>query len=688
MAKANILQSNFTAGELGPDTRGRVDMARFNNGAEYLLNFIIMPQGGIYRRPGTRFVAEQKYSALVVDTKARLVDFGFSSIQQYILEFGNGYVRFYANGGQVVSAGVPVEIGTPYTDLDLSQLVFTQSADTLFITHPNYPPATIKRTSATAFTYAVIVFDEPAWQDANIDTTKTLNHSVNTAGATGTCTAVGFTPFVATDVGRYIRIAPAGSAVGYSFITAFTSSTVVSIKIIKNLFNVGAASGWRLGAWSATTGYPSCIAFYEQRLGFAATTAQPQTVWMSNSGSYFDFAPTDKTKTDLSVLDSNAINYTFASNKVDAIKWMNAGVVLLIGTIGGEWQLRAANTAQPTTPTNVQITRQTTYGSNQSRPFRIGTAVLFVQRSGRRVRELLYEYTIDGFLAKDLTLLADHILNEGSTANETAYQQEPSSVLWCCRNDGVLVGLTYIHDQEVVGWHRHLLGGSFQGGNAVVESIASILSPDSSSDQLWMIVKRTINGVQRRYIEYMDKPFAPVSPNDKTSMYFVDSGLSYTGMPTTVFSGLGHLQGEIVSIIADGAALPNQVVPSSGSITLTNPASNVSIGLPCSSTLKTISWEAGGNSGTSQAKVKRVAKVGIRFKDTLSCQIGPDLQSMDDISFRETSAPMDSSPPLFTGDYKQILNHSYGFSSSFYLNVNQPYPCTILGLFPELAVYE
>lgn len=751
MARINLIQTNFTAGEFSPRLKGRVDVAKYSNAAQEILNFVMMPHGGLTRRMGSRFIHEVSDST----KKSRLVPFEFSSIQAYQIEFSENKIRFfkdegivtltaqnitdatnatpivvtcaghgYSNGDWVVVTGVLgnlaangtwqvanvtantfelagsvgdgnytsggtvakiYEVVSTYTETQLFDLYFTQSADILYITHPSHPPRKLSRTAHTSWTLTDIAFKDGPYNDENKDTAKTLSISATAVGAGRTITAVGHSPFAASDVGRFVSIKE-GSLRGVAKITAFTDAQNVTAEVIHAFSSTSAQSLWRLGAFSTASGYPACVVFFEERLVFANTVTQPQTFWMSVSADYENMAPTDPATAEVN--DDSAVTYTIASNKVNSIRWMDAGVVLLLGTIGAEWQAKAGTTSEPITPTNIQVTQQTTYGSRAVIPRRIGTAVLFVQRSGRKLRELLYNFEIDGFVAKDLSLLAEHLPREGDYLVDGAWQQEPDSVYWMLRADGALIGMTYLRDQDVIGWHRHRMGGEFgDGGAPVVESVSVIPNPEGTADQVWLIVKRTINGSTKRYIELLEDQFNPSSETDKEGMFYMDCGLIYDGAAATVISGLRHLEGQTVSVVADGSVIPDKVV-TGGKVTLENEAELVYIGLNAQARVHTLPPEGGGNSGTSQAKVKRIHKMGVRFHDTLGGKIGPALDELDLVYFREADDPMDSSPPLFTGDKIVDFDGDYETQADFYIVQDQPYPMTILATFPESVTYQ
>lgn len=682
MARTHYLQTNFTAGEITPRAYGRPDVSKYGNAIKSLTNYLIYPQGPISRRSGTRFVEEVKNSS----KKIRLKDFEFSTVQAYIIEFGDQYLRFYKDQGIILSGMSPYEISSTYLEADLAGLSFTQSADVLYITHPNYPPRKLTRTGHTSWTLSDIVFKEPPWGSVN-RTSTTVTPSGTTGAITLTASA---SLFNAGHVGRKVRLKSA-SVSGWCEITGYTSATVVNATVNADYpLPSGAQTDFYFDAFY-TGNYPRAVCFYEERLSFAGTTAQPQTIWMSESGNYEAFGTTDKAA---KVQDSSGITYTIASNKVNSILWLQSGAVLLVGTFGGEWRVKAGSSSQPLTPTNVQVTQQTSFGSRQNTPtLTVGSAVLFVQRSGRRLREFIYNFEIDGYVARDATILGEHLLRSGDYITDATFQQEPHSVWWGVRADGVLIGLTYLRDQEVLGWHKHIIGGSFNGGNAVVENVAVIPTPDGSEDQLWMCVKRTINGQTKRYIEYMDVDFDPDDANDKDDAFFVDCGATYSGASTTTITGLSHLEGQSVQILGNGAVQGDKTV-ATGSITLSSAVTKAQVGLQFKSHVTFLSLEAGGNFGTGFGKMKRTHKVGVRLLNSLGLQFKTGENSETDSdwqerSFRGTSDPMDSSPPLFTGNIEPLsLEQSYEREGIFSIRQAQPLPMTILAVTPEMVVYE
>ena len=862
MAKASHAFTNFTAGELSPRLDGRTDVNKYFNGCSRLENFIIHPHGGASRRPGTKFIASVKTAA----NATRLIPFEFSVTQTYVLEFGHNYFRIYKDGGQVVSSGSAVEVATPYGTSDLSAIKFTQSADLMYLVHPDYSPRVISRSSHTAWTIAEVAFRRGPMQDEN-STTTTLVASASTGNPNITASA---SLFVATDVGRIIKLHE-----GYAKISSITSATVAVAAVQENSdgrtellpsytadtigfaeghpggtglehndritdstgdfvtqgFKVGqfitvtgagtsgnnvtnklvvqvtadtillapsadlvteaagqdvtivgvlaASTSWSFGAFSATTGFPSTVTFFEERLVFANTATEPQTLFFSVSGDFTDFAE--------GITSGSSLTYTIGSNQVNVIRYLVAARSLIVGTSGGEYVV-TSGTQEPLNPTNTQIKRQTTYGTADIQPVQVGNVTLFVQRAKRKVRELGYNYDADSYTAPDLTILAEHITESG--IKEFALQQEPDNIVWCVLENGKLVGMTYRREEQVVAWHEHIIGGRFgtctvtvsdysniavgttltftksdgsivtftseavsgdapadtslgwrpnesnnttadniftrinahadftvanpsaaivtifetnhngtgflrcvssdttrlvttDEGISQVESLA-IVPGDLDEDSVYMIVKRTVNGAVSRSVEYFSTfDFG----TDVTDAFFVDSALSYSGSAATSMSGLGHLEGETVAILADGSTHPTKSV-ASGALTLERTATKAHIGLNYSSILQTMRIEAGGTEGTSQAKIKRIHDVTLRLYRSVGAKVGSLESELDLIHFRSSADRMDTAIGLFSGDKEVEFRGGYDSDAFVLVKQDQPLPLTILAIYPRLITYD
>ena len=674
MARVAVQLTNFTGGELSPRLDGRNDLQKYSTGCKTLENMIIFPHGSAARRSGTQFVSEVKDST----KETRLIPFEFSTTQTYILEFGNQYIRFFKDNGQILSSGSPYEISSPYLEAELFDIKFAQSADVMYLCHPNHPVKKLSRTGHTSWSLTSVDFTDGPYMDENISST-TITTSAHTVGTGRTLTASSTTGindntgFQTTDVGRLIRFRD-----GYGKITARTSTTVVTIEILEDMGSSSSSANWSLGAFSETTGHPSCVTFFEQRLVFAATLSQPQTIFFSKSGDYENM---DENRGG-TIADDDAIIYTIASNQVNAIRFMTATRTLIIGTAGGEFAVSGGSVDSAITPTNILIKKQSNNGAANVDALAVGNATLFLQRARRKLRELAYNFDVDGYVAPDLTILAEHISEGGF--KQLSYQQEPNQIIWCVRNDGQLVGLTYQREQQVVAWHRHIFGGAFGSGNAVCESVATIPTDDSEY-QTYVIIKRTINGATKRYVEFIHQ--YNFDETDDTSFNFLDSQLDYSGSAVTTIGGLSHLEGQTVSVLANGATHPDATV-SSGQITLARSSTKVKVGLPYTSLLQTMRIDAGAQNGTSQSKTKRIYEITARLYESIGIEVGPDLNNMERIPFRSSANAMNSGISVFTGDKEIEFRGNYETDGFIFVRQTQPLPLTILSLYPRLITND
>jgi hypothetical protein len=674
MARVSVQLTNFTAGELSPRLDGRNDLSKYPSGCKTLENFIVYPHGSAARRSGTQFISEVKTSA----NKTRLVPFEFSTTQTYILEFGNQYIRIYKDKGQVQNGGSAVEIATPYLTAELFDIKFAQSADVMYIVHPNHAARKLSRTSHINWTLTQIDFTKGPMQDPNT-TTTTLNPGQTAVGtgvslvASATTGINGGVGFASTDVGRFVFLHG-----GYAKITGFTNTTNVTIEILTTLSASTATENWRLGAFSDTTGHPSTVTFFEQRLVFAGTTEQPQTVFFSKSGDYENM----DANIGGTIADSDAIIYTIASNQVNAIRFMTATRTLIIGTAGGEFSVSGGGSDVAITPTNILIKKQSNHGAANLDALAVGNVTLFMQRARRKMRELAYNFDVDGYIAPDMTILAEHITEGGIT--QMAYQQEPNQIIWLVRGDGELIGFTYQREQQVTAWHRHIFGGAFGSGKAVCESVA-VIPTDDTEYEVYVIIKRTINGATKRYIEVLNT--FDFTNTDNTTFNFLDSQLDYNGSATTTISGLSHLEGQTVSILADGATHADKVV-SSGSITLDRSSTKVKVGLSYTSLLQTMRIDAGARDGTSQSKTKRIYEITIRLFESVGVEVGPDLNNLERIPFRSSANAMNQGITPFTGDKEVEFRGNYETDGFVFVRQTQPLPLTILSLYPRLVTND
>ncbi len=501
MGKQLLSVPSFTAGELSPQMEGRTDFQKYFNGCTRLENFVVLPHGPVTRRPGTYHIAEIKNSA----AKTRLIPFEFSTEQTYVLEFGNQYIRFYKDEGQIQSGGSAYEIASPYLTAELFDIKFAQSADIMYITHNNHPTRKLSRTGHTSWSLTEVVFTDGPYLDVN--TTNTTMTPSATSGSSITITASG-SVFVATDVDRLINFSN-----GYAKITAFTSATVVTANVLDDFDNTTATKDWKLGSFSTTTGFPSCVSFFEQRLVFAATTSQPQTLFFSKSGDYENM--TGGTDAD------SAMVYTIASNQVNVIQALKATRTLIVMTTGGEYAVSSGSAQDAITPSNINIRKQSNYGSAGVDALSIGNATLFLQRAKRKIRELAYNFDSDSYQAPDLTILAEHITDSGIVQMD--YQQEPFSIAWCVRNDGVLAGFTYNRLQQVTAWHRHVFGGKSDSGKSIKQQKISFTANSTTVNTTNNTITLSSHGLATGDPVYYSAASNLIGGLNTSSVYFVIS---------------------------------------------------------------------------------------------------------------------------------------------------------------------
>lgn len=671
MAKTTPIQTNFTGGEISPRLLGRVDLEKYSSSCELIQNFVVFPHGGMTKRSGTRFIAETKAS----DDRIRLIPFVFSTEQAYILEFGDQYVRFYRNEGQIYSGASPYEISTPYGLDDLADLDFTQSADILYLVHKDYQMRKLSRTGHTTWTLTTLQHEDGPYNDLNT-TSTTIQPSAKVGNITLTASAA---LFASTDVGRVLRMEH-GAKWGACYITGFTSSTQVNATVFEDHgFDAATAvTTWRLGTWNDADGWPTAVTFYQERLFFANSTSKPNTIWGSVAGDFEDFSPTN---VDGELLDDSAITITLATDQVNAIRWMYGAKQLQVGTSDGTFIVSSGRDDLALTPTNVTANRETRDGTADERVAGASKSTLYIDRNRRKVREFAYTIDIDGYASPDLTLIAEHI-SAGQSMQEIAYARVPDSLVWVRLSDGSLRCLTYERAQDVVSWSRHFIGGT----DVKVTSIAVIPNSTESQDQLYLIVSRTINGSTAHYVEFLEESFDTVSGDTVDDAFFVDSGLTYSGAAANTVSGLDHLEGETVQVLADGATHPDVTV-SSGQITLDRSAETIHIGLPYVAKAITLDPEVATEEGPSQGKTRRMERVTIRVVDTFNLKAGAETSTLEIIPFRNPAMPM-GSIELFSGDKRLLLQHQPERKFNLVLQHDVPQPCTILAIMYAIVVSE
>lgn len=642
VAKIHPLWSNFSSGEITPKLDARIDLDQYFNGVQRMENWIPVVQGGAMTRGGFHYVATTKNNGV-----ARLIPFRFSELQNYEMEFGNLYIRFYKDKGVVLDGvGGTYEIVSPYyTADDLWLIRYVQDDEKLYLVHPLYPPYVLTKGEGDIFSIEQMDFTDGPYEDEI--TSPTITPSGTTGDITLTASSALFSP---DHVGAFWRIKHT-TTYGYVVITAYTSETVVSATVLSDLDGSGtAAKATREGAWSDLNGWPRSAGFNEGRILFGGNYEHPQTIWASKTGNYEDFTPgTD---------DDSA--YSFTAADANIIRWITSGRNLSFGALNGEFTVAGPSDGPITAADPPTIKSRTTHGSTDlCDSIRIGKAILFIQRAARKIREFTYSYVDDDYGAPDITVASDHLFD--ADIIDLAYQQEPYSILWAIKNDtaGTLLSCTYdraigTSKGGIVAWAKHSTNGR-------VESIACV--PYQEQDQLWAIV----NSGGTRYVQYYDPEIC------------VDLGLTWSGGPVTTLSGLGHLATKTVKIVGDGAVYPDQVVPASGEITISPAASEIYVGLGFTPTMVTNRPEVGGGQST-QGMRRGWSKIMVRVLETIGLTVNGEV-----IPSRSSLDGMGAATTPFSGDV-EISNLGWDTEGRITIIQALPLPAHVVSVGGTLVI--
>jgi hypothetical protein len=454
---------------------------------------------------------------------------------------------------------------------------------------------------------------------------------------------------------------------GLAKVTGYTSGTQVTATVTKDLASTAATTLWSEGAWSPYQGYPRSVAFHEQRVIYGGTSREPVRVWGSSIGDFDTFRK--------STLDDASFDYVLASTQSSQIQWMTGNSNgLIIGTAAEEWLMHSGSESSPITPTNVRVIRQSSEGSEHLMARLIKNVVLFVQRYGRTVSEMAYSFEEDSLKANDLTILSEHVTEGGIV--QTAFQSRRDAVLWAVTGEGKLVGLTYQREHEVTGWHVHETDGEF-------ESVSVNYSADGTSDEVWFVVKRTIDGSTVRYIESFHPAMSQFDYSDPAGLVCMDSAITYDDVATDTITGLDHLEGEEVAVRADGATQTSKTV-NGGEITLDREAEVVVVGLPFTPLIQPTKIEVQLDNGASRGRIFRPVKVILTVNKSLGAEISPNPNAgngrWEEIPFRRSEDVLDDPPPLRTDDMEWDINAPYGSSVNVAIRQADPQPLNLLAI--------
>lgn len=446
---------------------------------------------------------------------------------------------------------------------------------------------------------------------------------------------------------------------GVARVIVFEDPKKVKAIITKKLGSKEGTNDFSLYPWNDVKGYPGCVGFFEDRLVFAGSKAKPQTYWASKSGDYYNFSVSAPQQ------DDDAITGTLSGGQMNTIKALVTFSEMLMLTSGGEFKVGGGSEAF--TPTNQKAKPQEYRGINDLTPVLIGGRIVYVQHQGSIVRDLTYSYDVDKYTGDDVSLLAAHLF-DGHKLTSITYQQTPNSIVWCTRDDGVLLGMTYIKEQDVYAWHQHTTQGEFV-------DVCSI--PGRSEDELWTVVKRD----GKYYVEQMATQNQEARPENQ---FYVDAGYTYEGEAAASVKELSWLAGKTVQILADGNRLPDAKVTDDGTLKLGGKYKKVTVGLAFDTEIKTMPIEFSGQDGSFGSRKKRIARISVQFKNTRGGLFGVNDKALDEIKWRSTEKYGEPTR-LYDGKRHVVLPQA-SYSDTVHITIKQsdPLPMTVLSIIPEV----
>jgi hypothetical protein len=628
MTRAFISQTNFSAGELDPRMLGRTDLRSFANGAAKLRNVVVETTGGVRRRPGMAYVASAAGPGRLIDLE---IGPGFA----YLLAFSDAQIDVFRDG--VLRATV----ATPWAEQQLAQIAWAQAGDSLLVTHPDVPPQQLKRESDTVWTIGQWVFTEvePGVTAQPFARFAAPEVAMQSTGTTGTVTLnTSAAVFVAAHLGGIVRMK--GKQIELTNIQ--TSTQAVGL-VLQPLLDTGPTKNWDELAFSDARGWPVTVSFHQDRMVIGGSRDLPNGLWLSRTGRSFNFE---------SALgdDDEAIAFRLAANDRPAIRALMSGRNLQVFTSTSEWVV----TGEPLTPTNIQVQQQSRIGSPRDRhvpPRDVDGATLFAARNGRELREFLFVDTEQAYQAADLALLAQHLVRNPV---DQAFDQKRRLFL-VVNEDGSLATIAIYRNADIAAW-------SLQETDGRVLSVAVV------GDETMLLVDRP-SGVQ---IERLD------------DQLMVDAGLRLSQSPAAlVWTGLGHLEGQEVALVADGLVL-ERTTASGGQVVLDAPASELVVGLPYSHVIEPMPATFGGG----QEPVYRPVRVSLRLFETQSLRIDTG-DGLRDVPLHTIGGgPTDRSPDPFTGDRAlRALGWRRGADQPpWRIEQDTPLPCALLSATTEVKV--
>lgn len=672
---ASRFQPSFAAGVLGPGLHGRIDTAKYDVGLKAGTNVFVHVHGGVSNRAGTEFIAEVWDHS----KEYRLIPFARDEDDNYVMVMGDQEMRIIFEGAWVESAGSPYTPSTPFAHTDLQGLDWAQSVDVMYLTHLSYAPQVMSRSGLTSWTFANLSVDPTLTAPASVTATpnaagaETYKYVVSpvTDGVEGFPSAEA-TAASAQDLvvsGAFNTISWTGSAdeyniyrerngvFGYIGFTSDTSFVDDNISADLTVTPVQAA-----GLFGSSGNYPSQVSLYQQRLVLASSTNDVETIWFSRAGDFTNFTRSRILR------DDDRIELSLTGTQINRVKGMVPLRELLVFSATGEFSVTGPSGVM--SAINPIQTQYGYAGSNGVRPLVVDDTALFVNRTGREVRDLRYAFEQDGYSGNDLTIFASHFF-EGKQVKAWGFAQSPFSVVWTVLDDGTLLSLTYKREHQVWAWTEHDVGGD-------VEDVAVIR--EGSEDAVYLLIKRTINGATVRYVERIhQRRFADIS-----DAFFVDCGITYEGAATTTITGLSHLEGETVSVLADGSVIANRVV-SSGQITIAIAASKVHVGLPYTAEIETLPPSIIlQDLGAARGRPHTIPKVRVQLERSRGIEAADVDGDWEPLT--RTGADLSEQFPEITGMVDIVVGGGWNTDGTVRIRQRYPLPMTVLGVSPEIVI--
>ncbi len=433
--------------------------------------------------------------------------------------------------------------------------------------------------------------------------------------------------------------------------------------------DISATQDWRVPAFRGAGYYPGVVSFFEQRKVLGGSDELPQTLWHSKTGGYYDFGFSTP------IVDDDSIMYTLAGAGADGIKWVAPVGEMVVGTSDGLWKVSRGSQSGAMTPLSIDAKKKYRVGCAKKEPIVLGKSIFFIERGANSVEQVVYSTSDsdDEFQGFSITDQAVHLF-KGKTIVDWTYARDPDPIIYCILSDGTMAALTVDLPRQIYGWHRHETDGNYKNVVAV---------PGDTREDVYFVVERTINSSTKYYVEHLQPR---ITDEDTGDWWFVDSGLRYSGSPATTISGLDHLEGETVKVLADGGVQTDKTV-ASGEITLDNEASLVIAGLGYDQELETLDLDLADQEGNTVGLVKNVSKITFKVVDTRGFEAGTDENNLEAPRVT-TQAQGEGAIPFISGTMELLIDSGFEDELSIFVKNSDPVPLTVLSIIPEIRTIE